>query len=102
MNQLSVLSQAIKTMSSRDAYHPHNQSGFAGQHAAILNVMRAGKRYTRRQIALMAQIETSTLSARMNELLASGACTVAGTLRCPLTGVNVQAVTKAGVQLELA
>ena len=88
------------TNTSRAAYHQHKANGFAGQQAAILDVMRAGVLYSRRQIALMTQIETSTLSARMNELVACGKCTVAGSLRCPVTGINVQAVTKAGVQIE--
>ena len=89
------------TDTSRIAYHRHKGKSFLGQHAAILGVMRTGKLYSRRQLATLAKLETSTLSARMNELVAAGVCTVAGTLRCPVTGVNVQAVTKAGVQLGL-
>ena len=86
---------------SRAAYHQHKGNNFAGQHDCILSKLRPGKLYSRRQIAKLTHMETSTVSARCFELRDAGMLVICGTLRCPITGINVQAVKLAGAQLEL-
>lgn len=84
------------------SYHDHKANRFAGQHGIILAVMRPGKLYSRRQIAKSSRLETSTVSARVNEMLASGQLEVCGTLKCPITGVKVEAVKLVAAQMEIA
>lgn len=83
------------------AFHDHKANGFAGQHGIILAVMRPGKLYSRRQISQMTKLETSTVSARVNEMLETGLLEVCGTLKCPHSGRHVEAVKRVAVQMEL-
>lgn len=90
------------TPSSIAAYHDHKANRFAGQHGIILAVIQPGKLYSRRQIAKACKLETSTVAARCNEMLASGQLEVCGTLRCPITSVRVEAIKLVVQQMELA
>lgn len=58
----------------------------------ILSVMEAGKVYTRKQIARMTDMETSSVSGRMNELITMEVVQVIGSIRCPISGKLVEAV----------
>ncbi len=90
------------TSSSIAAYHGHKANNYAGQCEAIVAAMRPGQLYSRRQIAQALRMETSTMAARMNSLIASGRCEVCGTLKCPITGVTVESVKLVAAQMELA
>lgn len=90
------------TSTSRQAYHGHKANGFAGQHGIILAVMRPGKLYSRRQIAKASRLETSTVAGRVNEMLAAGQIEICGRLKCPVTGILVEAVKLVAEQMELA
>ena len=87
------------TSTSREAYHNHKANNFAGQHRAILNAMRPGLIYSRRQVAQKCHMETSTVSARVFELVATGQVVVVGKVRCPLTGIMVEALKLPTVQV---
>lgn len=63
------------------------------QQLKILNVMQAGVIYTRRELAHLTGIETSTVSARINAMLGLSV-DVVGTRKCPITGVTVQALVR--------
>ena len=87
---------------SISAYRQHKGNNFAGQHGIILAVLHPGKLYSRRQIAKACKLETSTVSARVNELLEYGQLEVCGRMKCPVTGVTVEAVKLTAVQMEIA
>ncbi|MEO8021097.1 hypothetical protein [Polaromonas sp.] len=87
---------------SIDTYHSPVADRFSGQCNAIVAAMTPGKLYSRRQIAKALHMETSTMAARMNSLIADGRCEVCGTLKCPITGVNVEAVKLTSQQMEIA
>ena len=82
-------------------YRAMKGRGFNGQHESILSAMLKGQIYSRRQIARMTGLETSTTSARVNKLIELGEIEVCGRIDCPITGVNVEAVRLASVQPEL-
>ena len=84
---------------SREAYH--SLTGTSRQCAVILNAMRAGVLYTRRQVANLCGLETSTSAARFNALIAAGQVNVVGRIKDPITNKSVEAVTKAARQLEI-
>ena len=87
------------TPSSRDACHALTST--SRQCTAILNAMRAGVRYSRRQVASLCGLKTSTSAARFNALIASGQVRVVGRICDPATGKSVQAVSKVAWQMEL-
>lgn len=87
------------TGSSRDAYHALTST--SRQCTAILNAMRAGVLYSRRQVASLCGLETSTSAARFNALIAEGKVQVVGRIKDQQTGKSVEAVTKVAMQLEL-
>lgn len=87
------------TQSSRDAYH--SLTSTSKQCTSILNAMRSGVLYSRRQVASLCGLETSTSAARFNALIAAGQVLIVGRIKCPQTGKSVEAVAKAGKQLEL-
>jgi DNA-binding Lrp family transcriptional regulator len=64
------------------------------QYEAILKVMQSEKVYTRREIAFLTGIETSTVSARINKLLKRGDIKEVGVKVDPYTGVHVNALMK--------
>lgn len=89
------------TQTSVRSYHAMRDVGFKGQHQQILDIMVQGRIYSRRQIAAMLKMETSTCSARCNKLLEWELIEVCGHIHCPITGVKVEAVKLVGAQLEL-
>lgn len=88
------------TSTSRDAYHALAHT--SAQCNRILSAMRAGVLYTRRQVASLCGLETSTSAARFNALVKAGHVQVVGTIKDPATGKNVQAVAKVATKMELA
>jgi len=89
------------TCTSLRSYDALKASGFKGQHAAIVSHMERGQIYSRRQLASMTGLETSSIAGRCNELIEEGLLVVCGTMRCPITGRNVEAVKLAERQMEL-
>lgn len=92
----------IVSTTSISAYRQHKANGYAGQHGIILAVMRPGMLYSRRQIATATRLETSTVAARINEMVVQGLIEVCGVLRDPVTNVTVQAVKLFVKQMEIA
>lgn len=86
--------------SSLRSYDFLKASGFCGQHAAIVSHMQRGQLYSRRQLATLTGLETSSVAGRVNELLEQGQVVVCGTLVCPLSLRHVEAVKLADAQLE--
>jgi hypothetical protein len=77
---------------SLDAYYDLKQLGqIQPQQFQIINVMRPGKTYTRRMLARLSKLETSTASARINSMLDTHIAVV-GTMKDPLTGKTVEAL----------
>lgn len=87
------------TQTSVEAYHALTST--SKQCTAILNAMRAGVLYTRRQVASLCGLETSTSAARFNALIAAGQVKVCGRIKDPVSGISVEAVSKVASQLEL-
>jgi len=87
------------TKTSREAYH--SLANTSAQCNRILNAMRAGVLYSRRQVASLCGLETSTSAARFNSLIAAGQVQVCGRIKDPMTNKSVEAVTKAAKQMEL-
>lgn len=79
---------------SIDSYHAHKGNNYNGQFQTILAAMKPGQVYSRREIAMLTRMETSTVAARINALLSplDGRVEVCGRIKCPHTGVNVEAV----------
>ena len=80
------------TDTSLDAFYAIKKDGnLQMQQRKILNVMQPNTTYTRRELAHLAGIETSTASARINSLLETY-IEVVGTKLDPVTGKTVQAL----------
>jgi hypothetical protein len=85
------------TESSLDAFHDLKQSStLQDQQRKIINVMKPAVTYTRRSLAALAMLETSTASARINAMLDTH-IVVVGKVRDPLTKKTVE-----GLQLKVA
>lgn len=87
------------TSTSREAYHTLTST--SAQCNRILNAMRAGVLYTRRQVASMCGLETSTSAARFNALVKAGQVQVVGRIKCEISGKSVEAVAKIATQMEI-
>lgn len=86
------------TDTSIDAFHALSVEFFSGKHADILSHMDAGRKYTRRELAWLTGMETSSASGRVNELLHSEpqVIVIDGRIKCPHSGRVVEAVRLAG------
>ncbi len=89
------------TSTTLASYDQMNGAGFGHLQSMILSQIAPGKVYSRRQLARMTGLETSTIAGRINELLALDAVEVVGTIRCPVTGRQVEAVRLADSQMVL-
>lgn len=67
----------------------------------ILSKMRYGRNYSRRELAGLTGLETSCVAGRCNELLDRGLLETTGTMPCPITGKQVQALKLASEQQEM-
>jgi hypothetical protein len=77
---------------SLDAFAELKQSGeLQEQQRKIISVMHPEHVYTRRSLAFLAQLETSTASARINSLLGTH-IVVVGKTKDPLTRKTVEAL----------
>lgn len=77
---------------SLDAYADLKQSStLQDQQRKIINVMQPDHTYTRRSLAALVQLETSTASARINSLLGTH-IEVVGKTKDPLTRKTVEAL----------
>jgi hypothetical protein len=89
------------TYSSLAAYD-HIKAHITGEcHRKILAVMLDELIYTRKQIARMLSMETSSIAGRVNELVEMGEIEVCGQIRCPVSGRMVEAIKLAPLQKEL-
>lgn len=80
---------------SIDAYHALKSSPkINAQEQKILNAMHINCVYTRHEIAKLTDMETSTVSARVNALIKAGKILVTGTRKCSITRVTVQTLVK--------
>lgn len=83
---------------SIDAYHEHRDSGRLGKQAqAILDKMRPGWGYSRRELVETTGIELSSICGRVNELLKLGILQEQSPRKCGVTGKRVVPVVKAGL-----
>lgn len=87
--------------SSIRAYDSLVGAGFAALQAQILICMEPGRLYSRRQLAQLAKLETSTVAGRVNELIEIDAIVVCGIIKCPITMRHVEGLKLADKQLEL-
>lgn len=58
----------------------------------IAEVMKCGRRFTRREVAHITKMETSSVSARVNHMIFIGVVEVDGQMRCPITRKMVEAI----------
>jgi len=94
----------MKTAVSQSSLHAHDSmavTGFAELQSRILACMAPGKLYSRRELAKLAGLETSTTAGRCHELLAIGAIEACGVIRCRVTNRHVHGLKRADEQLEL-
>jgi predicted HTH transcriptional regulator len=77
---------------SLDAFSELKQSGeLQEQQRKIINVMKLETTYTRRSLAALAHLDTSTASARINAMLNTH-IVVVGKVKDPLTRKTVEAL----------
>jgi hypothetical protein len=78
--------------SSLDAFYDLKKSTkLQAQQLKIVSVMQPAKVYTRRELAQLSGIETSTVSARVNSMIDT-VIEIVGTKRDPLTNKTVEAL----------
>ena len=78
-----------------------NRQLFGKQAASVFAWVALNPRCSRKEIARGLNMETSTVSARCNELLATGQIEVDGTKECSVSGMNVEALRVAPIQKSL-
>lgn len=84
------------TETSRQAYAEHRASGLVtASQQKVLEVMRHGRDYSLSELSAMTGIEKSSVSGRINELLASGQVVISRMRTCKVTGKKVRATKKA-------
>lgn len=66
----------------------------ADSYKKILSKMRFDRSYSRRQIANLAKMETSSVAGRVNELLFMRQIEVIGKKLCPISKKTVEAIQK--------
>jgi predicted HTH transcriptional regulator len=77
---------------SLDAFYEHKKSTkLQAQQLKIVSVMQPAKVYTRRELAKLSGIETSTVSARVNSMIDT-VIEIVGTKKDPLTNKTVEAL----------
>ena len=77
---------------SLDAFYDHKKSQkLQAQQLKIVSVMQPEKVYTRRELAQLSGIETSTVSARVNSMIDT-VIEIVGTKKDPLTNKTVEAL----------
>lgn len=89
------------TQSSLASFDAMKGTGFAALQALILAKMKHGRIYSRRQIAKLTKLETSTVSGRCFELISMGAIEVCGTIQCPISSRHVEELKRTDEQPEL-
>jgi hypothetical protein len=83
---------------SIEAYHEHRDSGRLGaQHLHILDQMRPGWGYSRRELMLITGLELSSICGRVNELVKLGMLQEQSPRKCGITGRRVVPVIKPGL-----
>lgn len=88
--------------SSLDAYHGHVAGSVEFNQAAQVEQEIARQVVcTRRMVAKALGMETSTVAARVNKLLADGRVVEGGMSPCPITGKRVNWLTLAPAQREM-
>jgi predicted HTH transcriptional regulator len=77
---------------SLDAFYDHKKSKkLQAQQLKIVSVMQPEKVYTRRELAQLSGIETSTVSARVNSMIDT-VIEIVGTKKDTTTGKTVEAL----------
>jgi predicted HTH transcriptional regulator len=67
-------------------------------HKKIVEAMQSGDFFTRKQIARILDMETSSVSGRVNELIELGVIEVSGQISCPISSRMVEAIKLAPQQ----
>ena len=81
---------------SIQAYAEHRATGHVtSSQAAILEAMKHGRDYSLSELSAMTGIEKSSVSGRINELLASGQVVISRLRACKITGKTVRATRRA-------
>lgn len=87
---------------SLDAYHGHVVGSTETRQADLIEREIAGHHAcTRRMIAQALGMETGTVSARVNKLIADGRVVETGMNPCPVTGRSVNWIAVAPAQREM-
>ena len=89
------------TITSLLSYDALRSIGLARCHASIIEAMTPGKLYSRRELAVLTGLETSSVAGRVNELVAADMLEVVGKQRCARTGRVVEVVRRVAAQMEL-
>jgi hypothetical protein len=84
----------MRTLVSKTSLRTYDdlRAVFNRSHTDILSVMTPGYTYSRREIASMLGMETSSMAARVHELLKLKQLEVNGVVTCTLSGREVKGV----------
>jgi DNA-binding MarR family transcriptional regulator len=91
------------TQTSLDAYDDLKQHHVLGAlQSRVIKAMHPKIFYTRKQLAMKLDMETSTLSGRVNELISYGYIEVVSQIKCPISNRMVEAIklTEKGAHYE--
>lgn len=81
------------TDTSADAYHAlRRDGGLTRQQSRVMSVIVAGRDYSLREIARLTDLDTSTVSGRVNELRAAGKLRLGVTRPCTLSCKTIHSV----------
>lgn len=89
---------ARTSLRAYDSIRPHTTAFYQN---LIYDHMRPGKLYTRKQLARLCKLESNQITGRVKEMLEAETLEVFGTMICPITGKEVQAVRIKPAQLDL-
>lgn len=82
------------------AYREHRDSGKVGKQAQhILDCMRPGWSYSRRELMAVTGLELSSICGRVNELVGTGLLQEGAPRKCGVTGKRVTPVVKPQIEL---
>lgn len=80
------------TESSIKSYDQLKAHGMGESHAKILAIMVPGRTYTRKEIARLIDMDTSSVSGRVFELIELNEIEVCGSKKCPHSNKTVEAI----------
>lgn len=89
------------TETSLRAYRGMSTADLTAKQRQVVDAMRPGNLYTRRELETLANMRTGSVCGRVNELIELGRIDVCGEKFCRESGRQVEALRLASEQMEL-